>query len=290
MDVAGESVLAFPCVPAEGFGAITPDKGIDISKPVSSLKTGEYLGREILCLVKSQKLSSTIKILEPVTDSEVPRTTQPEPKNKKLSFEPGHKRSSLKLFREFYVASQCYSVHFLKTKLALACASGFQIIDPETLDIQALLDPADLSLTFLKPFRDLRPIEIYRADINFLLCYTHCAFYVDKSGWKIESEPVMEWACVSHAFAFHWPYLVIFLPNHVEVRDARDGKPMQIIQGGNPRRLFEYKEPAKRASGTLPREGWPMVMVADSQVMLVKRGSSPFEKESEVDADMPHAL
>ncbi|QRV89068.1 Rho guanine nucleotide exchange factor [Ceratobasidium sp. AG-Ba] len=290
MDVAGESVLAFPCVPTEGFGAITPDKGIDISKPVSSLKTGEYLGREILCLVKSQKLSSTIKILEPVPDSEALLPRQQESKSKKLVFELGHKRSSLKLFREFYVASHCYSIHFLKTKLALACASGFQIVDPETLDIQALLDPADLSLTFLKPFRDLRPIEIYRAETNFLLCYTHCAFYVDKSGWKIESEPVMEWTGVSRSFAFHWPYLVIFLQSHVEVRDARDGKAMQIIQGGNPQRLFEYKEPAKRASGTLPKEGWPMIMVADSQVILVKRGSSPFEIESEVDVDAPHAL
>ncbi|KAG9085462.1 RHO1 GDP-GTP exchange protein 2 [Ceratobasidium sp. UAMH 11750] len=273
-----DSVLFFPCVPTKGFDAITPDKGIKVAKVATLLKTGHYLGNEVLCLVKSQKLSSTVNVLRPSNKSKASSSGERE-KAQQLTFKTP-KRPSPKVYKEFYVASQCYSVHFLKTKLVLACTSGFEVVDLETLEIQALLDPADVSLQFLKAHRDQRPVTLYRLEAKFLLCYTHCAFYIDKNGWRIQDDLIMEWNGAANSFAFNYPYLVICLPKYVEVRDVRDGKAVQVIQGDNFRCLIEDSTPSKSSTGAYPGEGKPVVMVSDSQVVLLQRGSSPREQET----------
>ena len=76
--------------------------------------------------------------------------------------------------QEFYIPVQSSSIHFLKTKLCVACVNGFEIIDPETLDTQGLLDPSDESLEFVKRRGENvkpKPMAIYRIENEFLLCY-----------------------------------------------------------------------------------------------------------------------
>ena len=63
------------------------------------------------------------------------------------------------------------SIHYLKTKLCVGCTKGFEIVDLETLDTQALLDPQDTSLEFLQKREDAKPLAIYRIENDFLLCY-----------------------------------------------------------------------------------------------------------------------
>lgn len=63
------------------------------------------------------------------------------------------------------------SIHYLKTKLCVGCTKGFEIVDLETLDTQALLDPVDASLDFVQRREDVRPMAIYRIENDFLLCY-----------------------------------------------------------------------------------------------------------------------
>lgn len=63
------------------------------------------------------------------------------------------------------------SIHYLKTKLCVGCTKGFEIVDLETLDTQALLDPADTTLDFVQKRDDVRPMAIYRIENDFLLCY-----------------------------------------------------------------------------------------------------------------------
>ena len=46
---------------------------------------------------------------------------------------------------------QSSSIHFLRTKLCVTCVNGFEIIDPDTLDTQGLLDPRNESLEFVRP-------------------------------------------------------------------------------------------------------------------------------------------
>ena len=63
------------------------------------------------------------------------------------------------------------SIHYLKTKLCVGCTKGFEIVDLETLDTQALLDPQDTSLEFVQKRDDVKPMAIYRIENDFLLCY-----------------------------------------------------------------------------------------------------------------------
>ena len=53
----------------------------------------------------------------------------------------------------------------------MGCTKGFEIVDLETLDTQALLDPSDTSLDFVQKRDDVRPMAIYRIENDFLLCY-----------------------------------------------------------------------------------------------------------------------
>jgi hypothetical protein len=59
-------------------------------------------------------------------------------------------------------------------KLWLACVNGFEIIDPDTLDTQGLLDPSDGLLDFVRRRSNNthpKPVAIYRIENKFLLCY-----------------------------------------------------------------------------------------------------------------------
>lgn len=73
--------------------------------------------------------------------------------------------------QEFYIPVESSSIHYLKTKLCVGCTKGFEIVDLETLDTQALLDPSDSSLEFVQKRDDVKPMAIYRIESDFLLCY-----------------------------------------------------------------------------------------------------------------------
>ena len=73
--------------------------------------------------------------------------------------------------QEFYIPVESSSIHYLKTKLCVGCTKGFEIVDLDTLDTQALLDPSDASLDFVQKRDDCRPMAIFRIDNDFLLCY-----------------------------------------------------------------------------------------------------------------------
>jgi RHO1 GDP-GTP exchange protein 1/2 len=74
-------------------------------------------------------------------------------------------------WQEFYIPLQSSSIHFLRTRLCVGCANGFEIVDLETLDTQGLIDPSDASLDFVRKREGLRPIAIFRIGNEFLLCY-----------------------------------------------------------------------------------------------------------------------
>ena len=74
---------------------------------------------------------------------------------------------TLRIYKEFYIPVQSNSIHFLRTKFCVACVNGFEIIDPDTLDTQGLLDQSDSSLDFVSRRSDNtrpKPVVIYRID------------------------------------------------------------------------------------------------------------------------------
>jgi hypothetical protein len=105
---------------------------------------GACVGRTFVCVVETSLLSSTTKIFEPI-DQDVRGRNKPT--CHKL-LQGGN--DTLRTYKEFYIPVQSSSIHFRRTKLCMACVNEFEIIDPDTLDTQGLLDPSDESLDFVR--------------------------------------------------------------------------------------------------------------------------------------------
>ncbi|GAA95551.1 uncharacterized protein L969DRAFT_92682 [Mixia osmundae IAM 14324] len=203
-----------------------------ISSSATFFKTGQCLGRTLVCVVKSGSVSSTIKTLEPIEARQGGKKAAPLRK-----FLQGN-TESLRVFKEFYIPTESSSIYFLKSKLCVGTSKGFEIVDLETLDTQGLLDPADSSLDFVSKRDNLRPLAIFRIDGEFLLCYDEMAFVCNKSGWRARTNFLIQWEGHPTAFALHYPYILAFEPSFVEVRHVESGALMQIIPGNNLRCLF----------------------------------------------------
>ena len=162
-------VITFPL---DALEAMDPLAGLKRAKRIAAhtsfFKSGICVGRTFVCVVKTSPLSSTIKIFEPIDQNIRGRN---KPTFRKL-LQGGN--DTLRIYKEFYIPVQSSSIHFLRTKLCVACVNGFEIIDPDTLDTQGLLDPSDESLDFVRRRSDNtrpKPVAIYRIENEFLLCY-----------------------------------------------------------------------------------------------------------------------
>jgi hypothetical protein len=251
-------------------------RGKRISSHTSFFKSGICLGKMLVAVVKSSTLSSTIKVLEPVDQTQ--RGKKPQTSFMKR-LNGGNE--ALRLFKvcsfiditcrrpfladheqEFYIPTESSSVHFLKTKLCVGCTKGFEIVDLETLDMQGLLDPSDASLDFVLKRDNVRPIAIYRVEEDFLLCYDEFAFYVNKNGWRARPKWAIIWEGVPTAFgeslasdafcpfltivlALQYPYVIAFEPTFVEVHHVETGHLVQIIPGNGITCLFADTPPSR---------------------------------------------
>jgi RHO1 GDP-GTP exchange protein 1/2 len=174
-------VITFPL---DALDAIDPLAGLKHANRVvtytSFFKSGVCVGRTFVCVVKTGALASTIKIFEPIDKNVHERS---KPMFHKL-LEGGN--DTLRIYKEFYIPVQSSSIYFLRTKLCVACEHRFEVIDPDTLDTQALLDPSDESLDFVQRRGDNtrpRPLAIYDVDNEFLLCYD--STFLDASNWQV---------------------------------------------------------------------------------------------------------
>ncbi|KAG9080357.1 RHO1 GDP-GTP exchange protein 2 [Ceratobasidium sp. 370] len=137
------SVLTFPLDVLEPPDPVDAMKRMKrISSRTKFFKVGRCLNRTLVCVVKGSSISSTVKVLEPINQNTHRKSTLD--RLLQVAHDP------FKVFREFYLPTEIYSIHFLKTKLCVACKSGFEVVDIQTLETQALLDPVDVSLNFVQ--------------------------------------------------------------------------------------------------------------------------------------------
>ena len=140
--------------------------------------------------------------------------------------------------QEFYIPTEkSSSIHFLKTKLCVACSKGFEIVSLETLETQPLLDQADTSLDFVAQGKDARPIHIERLNGEFLLNYSEFSFFIDRNGWRVRPDWKIDWEGSPQAFALSYPYIVAFEPSFIEVRHIDTGACVHILTAKNIRML-----------------------------------------------------
>ncbi|KAK7207683.1 putative Rho guanyl nucleotide exchange factor [Myxozyma melibiosi] len=204
-----------------------------VATHINFFKSGVSLGRVLVCTVKTNAMTTTVRALEP---------EEPHPRGRKqTTFRRLLQGQSegLKSFKDFYVPSEAISLSFLKSKVCIGCAKGFEIVSLETLDTQSLLDPADTSLDFVMNREGLKPIAIYRLNGDFLLNYSDFSFFVNRNGWRSRSDWMIHWEGLPQSFALSYPYILAFEPSFIEIRHVESGALVHIITGENIRFLHE---------------------------------------------------
>lgn len=229
-------VLSNKTLQSYSVSALNPDEPAISRRPkkiqnhCSFFKTGICLGRHLVCCVKSSTLSTTIKVFEP--NDAMTKAKKQKGLGKFMS--GGH--DELKPFKEFYIPTESSSVHFLKSKLCVACARGFEVVSLETLETQSLLDQADTSLDFVARKEGVRPIHIERLNGEFLLNYSEFSFFVNRNGWRARPEWRIDWEGTPQSFALSYPWILAFEPNFIELRNMENGA-VHIVPRKNIRML-----------------------------------------------------
>ena len=229
-------VLSNKTLQSYPMSALNPDEPAMGKRPkkiqnhCNFFKTGICLGRHLVCCVKSSALSTTVKVFEP-NDA---MTKAKKQKGLGKLIAGGH--DELRPFKEFYIPTESTSVHFLKSKLCVACARGFEVVSLETLETQSLLDQADTSLDFVSRKEGARPIHIERLNGEFLLNYSEFSFFVNRNGWRARPEWRIDWEGTPQNFALSYPWILAFEPNFIELRNIENGA-VHIVPHKNIRML-----------------------------------------------------
>jgi hypothetical protein len=194
-------------------------------------KAGICLGQQLVASVKTSALSTTIKVYEPKENM--------ANKSRKSGFAKmlSTSQEQLKPYKEFYIPTESSSIHFLRSKLCVGCARGFEVVSLETLETQSLLDQADTSLDFVVRKENIKPIHIERMASEFLLCYTDYSFFVNRNGWRARPDWRITWEGNPQAFAIFHPYILAFEPSFIEIRHMESGGLIHIITAKNIRWL-----------------------------------------------------
>ncbi|GAB7359681.1 hypothetical protein MBLNU230_g6858t1 [Neophaeotheca triangularis] len=210
------------------------------------INAGTCNAQTLVCCVKSSSLSSTVKVYEPMDSMTKGK------KKSGLAKMLASGQEVLKPYKEFYIPMESNSIHFLRSKLCVGGAKGFEIVSLETLETQSLLDQADTSLDFVaRREGSMRPIYIERNTSEFLLCYTDFSFYVNKNGWRARGDWKILWEGAPNAFAT-WgeKYILAFEPEFIEIRGSESGglvciqthKNIRFLHSSSREILFAYED------------------------------------------------
>lgn len=216
--LADKVVSSYPLEALEDESPSAPSKRGRKMTHANYINAGMCNGQTLVCCVKSSSLSSTVKVFEPMDSMTKGK--------KKSGFAKmlASGQEVLKPYKEFYIPMESNSIHFLRSKLCVGGAKGFEIVSLETLETQSLLDQADTSLDFVARKENVKPIYIERNTSEFLLCYNDFSFYVNKNGWRARGDWKIIWEGSPNAFAT-WgeKYILAFEPEFIEIRQSDTG-------------------------------------------------------------------
>lgn len=188
-----------------------------IAQHISFFHSGVCNGRTIVIAMKKRGVDSNFKVLEPICgDLRNPKSSKFFTKSGLFSKMP----SWFKSYMEFYIGTESYAMHFLKARVVVVCARGFEIINLDALNMNRNLpDPTNPDFAFVQQRGDdLRPLGMFRCREHYLLCYDAFAFMVNVHGAYVRDAPLIEWEGVPQSVAFYYPYVVGFDPRFIEVR------------------------------------------------------------------------
>ncbi|KIY49932.1 Dbl homology domain-containing protein, partial [Fistulina hepatica ATCC 64428] len=221
----------------------TPQK-LNGSREVAFFSVGAINGRTLVIYVKKKGVTaSNFYVLEPVIDkiNEKAKTTTGG-LGSRLFRAP--RSDWFRSYREFILPSEAFDIVFLKARIAILCAKGFEIMDlAEYLKSVSIPVKEDSRLAALsKRLDSCRPLGMFRStDDEFLLCYDGKQFgvYVDKHGEPSRNGVTVEWEGTAEHVAFHPPYILLFDTRFIEIRRVETGLLTQIIPGNDVRCIWD---------------------------------------------------
>lgn len=148
-------------------------RGRKLSSHVSYFKVGqisdaEGVERTLVCFVRYNAMSSTIRALEPCET-----TKENSKKRNKMKFLRGSSEA-LKVYRDLYIPGEASSIQFFKNVICVGSEKGFEMVNLNSLEVQSVLDPNDESNNSLLSLHEsMKPISMFRhKNGHILLCYS----------------------------------------------------------------------------------------------------------------------
>ncbi|KIK53944.1 hypothetical protein GYMLUDRAFT_49117 [Collybiopsis luxurians FD-317 M1] len=244
--LADKSLFAYhiealvPSSPSSSNSSQTPQK-LSGNKDVYFFSVGTLHGRTLVIYMKKKGLDSIFHVVEPVLERINERSRAPQGlMGSRFGFRQA-KSDWFRAYREFFLPSESYDLIFLKVKIAILCAKGFEIMD--LMDLQSVTipqrdDPRHAPLA--KRWEGCKPLGMFRStDEEFLLCYTEFGLYVNKHGDPSRHTGSIEWEGTAERVALHPPYILLFDSRFIEVRHIQTGRLAQIIPGHDVRCLWD---------------------------------------------------
>ncbi|KAF1939858.1 hypothetical protein EJ02DRAFT_351318 [Clathrospora elynae] len=193
------------------------------ARDIGFFATGVMKDRTLVFYKKRDGISSTFKVLEPVYQ----KSTE-----KKSRIWKSGRTEFFREYDEFYIPAECYTINLFHSSLAISTAKGFEVL---TLDKKQPWSVPDLKqphvATIASRLQSQNPLGMFRlSDQEFLLCYEECAVYINKNG-DISRSVIMEFVGKAKSAAMYGPYVLLFDPDFVEIRNAQNGRLRQVIAG-----------------------------------------------------------
>ncbi|KAF8990664.1 Dbl-like domain-containing protein [Cyathus striatus] len=269
--LADKSLFAYhiealvPSSPHASHTSQIPQK-LNGTKDVHFFSVGQLHGRTLIIYMKKKGLDSIFRVLEPVGDKINERVKAPVGFGSRLGFRSA-KSEWFRIYRDFFLPSESFDLIFLKARIAILCAKGFEIMDLNdfnSVTIPMREDPRLASLA--KRCESCRPMGMFRsAEDEFLLVYDEFGVYVDKHGDPSRSAGTIEWEGTAERVAFHSPYILLFDTRFIEIRHIESGRLAQIIPGNDVRCIWDGRGVSSNAATTPSADG----SVQEAQVHAV---------------------
>lgn len=234
-----EALVPNPLNP-QPFTSQTPQK-INGSREVQFFSVGTLHGRTLVIYMNKKGTDSVFHVVEPVIDKITER-----PKASSGGILPILSRRSksdwFRNYRDFQLSGDAYDLIFLKAKIAVLCSKGFEIMDMiDTMKAVTIPQKDNPNLGSIgRRCEACRPLGMFRcSEDEFLLCYNEFGVYVDKSGIPSRNTGVIEWEGNAERVSLHAPYILLFDPRFIEIRNIDTCRLSQIFPGTDIRCIWD---------------------------------------------------
>ncbi|CAG8443691.1 6434_t:CDS:10 [Acaulospora morrowiae] len=227
-----------PSSNSSSHGSAVRQRLCNSNSNVQYFNVGTIKDKTLLIFMRKKGIESLFKVLEPVQNVGANSEKVKSSSSRRLGGLMSSRHDWFKEYKQFYVPSESYSINFLRSKLCVVCARGFEIMNLENLHSNTIPDFMQPSFaTIARQCDGSKPLGMFRlSDNEFLLCYAEIFFRVDKYG-ELSRKNVVEWEGHPDAVALQLPYIIGYNSSFIEIRDVETGELIQPILGRNIRCL-----------------------------------------------------